>query len=273
MALKVDGDKLKLRVGEEEKEFSEEDLLGLLNQSSDLQGKLKQAEAVFKMAERYGTDIETLARQADGSFALVSKLLDEGVINEKGEVIAKPGPSEPPGNRPPGNPTPPWPPGDRDTKVGEDKIMEIVQKALGETLKPVTERLQSLEGDLTSMTEDRLRRQLKQKHPELNDREITWVFQQAMSDRRKNLWEHAEEFAGEKKGEYDSLRKKYAEEFGVNLEAHDRNRLNQQDGLKGPAAVVQGKKISFQKGRGEENTVTPFEATKEFFSKQANEGE
>lgn len=267
-------EKIKVTVGDEEKEFSAEDVGGLLQKIEELEGTASKVKPVLQMADRYGVDMQTLVRQSEGSMALVSKLLDEGVINEKGEVVLEP--KQESRTEPRSNPQQSRLPWEKDAKsgqdalsVGEEKILEIVQRALGNTLKPVEERLKDLEGDITSMTEERLRNKLKEQHPDLEDFEIKQLFSQAMSDRSKSLWDHAAEFSKYKQSKLDELRKKHAEEFGVNLEEVERNKLKQQDGSKGPATVVQGKSISFKKGS--ENTVTPMQATLEYM-KNVEEG-
>jgi TolA-binding protein len=231
---------------------------------------------VFTAAKRYGVDVETLLGQAEGSFALVSKLLDEGIINEKGEVVVKntgSGSGSGAGTGAGGPPAAPpaWAKPGANDPTNEDRIAAIVHKALGDSFGKLEQRLKSLEGDITSMTEQQLRAQIKGQHPDLNDREITQLFQQAMGDRSKSLWDHAKDLDEAKKNELHELRKKHAAEFGVNVEEFDQNKLRQQDGVKGAAAVVQGKKISFRRS-GEGEAVTPLQATKEFFASREAEG-
>jgi len=121
-----------------------------------------------------------------------------------------------------------------------------------------------------------LERQVKTKHPDFNDDDVSRVFGTAMSDQRKSLWEHAETYSGEKVTKDATVREHHAKEFGVNLKEFDkRNKLKEQLPTGGPGIFTEGKDLSFskRKGRGDPAKVTtPMEAMKVFFKHVDREG-
>lgn len=248
-----------------ETKYSVDDVVNLVKEVGSLKGEADVAKVIKTAAAKYGVDPQDYVSQAEGVFALVDKLMTDGILDEEGKVVSKPKPSDPP--RPP-VPTPPASP----KPVGEEKITEIVNKALA----PLKEENEALRTDLSNMMRADLSRQIRAKFPEdtLSEDDINRVFGRAMADRNKekDLFGHAEDLVKEKRGFVADLRKRHAEEFGIkNLEEFDEmNKLKQTEGG-GVFTFMKGKKLAFRKGKGDKDTVTPMEATMELHRRRQAE--
>jgi len=253
-----------------EKTYSAEDVKGMINNQAAATQALQDNADLKTTLERYGTDQATYLQQADGAFAVMSDLIASGVINEQGQVIEKkPAQSSPEQqvlmnqlqNQ---NSSPPVTP-PQSAGVSEEAISSIVAKALGDTLGPIQKAITELDNTQTNMIRTTLGEQIKGKFNDLDDRDISQVFANAMNDNSKDLFGHAEVINAEKKEVMGGLRKKYAEEFGVDLDEHDANILFEQGPGGGASVIAQGKKLSFKKSEG---AVTPRQAAQEFFQRK-----
>jgi len=241
--------------GGEKKTFTPEDVKGLLTKVQDADKHSAIATKAIQAAEKYGLDPDGYIGNAEGAFVLLTKLQEEGILDENWEPVKKqvqktdlkPDPKVPL---------------DLKNVSGDDKIASIVAKAV----EPFQKRISDLEGDLSGMLRLAIERQMKAKHTNLDDFDVSQVLATAMKDRSKTVWQHAEDKAKSKEGSMANLRKKHAEEFGINLEEFDKNKLLQQDGKGGAAAFAAGKKLTFRKGKGDKNAVTPREAMTNFLS-------
>jgi len=245
------GQELVVKVGEEEKVVTAEEVAKLLGAQATATQKAQQAAAVLKAAEKYGLDPETYVAQAEGSFARFAELIDEGILDTDGQLIKKGGEK---GGSPAG-PTPSVPPKGTPSEL---KFQETAMKAL----ETINKRLSMVEEDQTSLIRLDIERELKRRHPDLDEDDVSRLFGQVNADRERGkqttIWDRAKELSERKTGLVQQLREKHAKEFGIDLDKWEqRNKQKEQSAEGGVAAFLKGKKISFRKGK---DTVTPREA-------------
>jgi len=261
MTLKVNEDgQLEIQVGEETKTLSTEDINDALKKSGELGEVSKVAELISTAAGKYEADPETYIGQAEGAFATVRNLIEAGVIDEQGKIVTK---KEEPKTTPKGAINAPLDTKDLDP---EKKMEGIIAKAIA----PFQEKIKSLENDVSLSRRLDLEDKLKAKHPSLDSDDISKVFAIAMRDQTKNLWEHADLYEGKVKEKVKGMEAKWAEKYGVNPEEWDnRNKMKEMSPAEGMAFVTKGKKISIHNRQGDKNAVTPLQAARAFFKRQA----
>jgi len=255
-----------IKVGD--KVYTPEEAAGLIQRSQESLEKLKKVEPVLETIGKYGIDPEVYLEQAEGALEVVGNLISKGIIDQSGNLVKKregePGPK--------GDDDPLKGKGEGEGgKSGEgsleiDKVAQVVAKAIG--VDKIVERLKTIDETQNRMLEMDLKNRIKGKHPELSDRDLDDVLAAAYRDKRKSVWQIAEDMAKGKEEEISQYEKKFAEKYGLNLEELDKNKLKEQEAEGGAAALFQGKKFSF---RGGKDTVSPREATLEFFRRQARE--
>jgi len=234
---------------------SAEDVTNLIAQQASATQKTQQVASVLQAAEKYGLSPEDLIQQADGAFAVMSDLIDRGIIDNQGKIIDKGTASAPDPLKP--DPTIPAIPADQ---TGLAKRLDVIEKSLA--LLP--DRLNVIERDQTHMIRLDLQRNLQAKHDNLSEDDVSNLFSTAIKDKSKTIWQHAEDLSETKKVLVADLRKTHAEEFGVNLDEFDANKLLEGDAGGGAGTLFKGKKFSFKKG---DNIVNPRKATQELFNK------
>lgn len=277
------GQAAKVKVGE--KEYSAEDVQGLLSQMKTATERNQQFKAVEDFCNKYNLDVEGLLDNAEGAFGVVSKLIDEKVIDEKGNLIEKP--SE--GNRGEKGSGSKGSEGDLDLEAilkgdsgefkGKDRVSAIVLKAL----EPVTKQMQDFSSAVGEVKElqmgllrERMQEKIQGKFPDLDEDDISRVLRLAAEDPRRGVMQVAEGVAKRKSDWLLGLKKKHAEEFGVNWEEFEKKEKERNDlGDKGPEGgsipALEGKKFSFHGKRRGENFVTPLEASQEYLKKNLGE--
>ena len=266
----------KVKVGE--KEYAPEELQTALSKAAaaeELQGKLEGYSKVDEFCTKYGLDIDGLVENADGAFTLVSKLVDEKIIDQSGKVIQK---REEPkakdqssGSRDEGEDfLKALLSGDSKGLKGEEKLMAIASKALGPQLDKLSKQLEEVVGVQTGMLRQGWQEKIQGKYPNLDEDDVARVFRLASENPKVSLWDCAEKVNSRKSEVLGTLRKKHAAEFGVNLDEFDQNKLKEAQGGEGSGSAVmfQGKKFSFRKKPGDKDVVTPLEASREYLKKQ-----
>jgi hypothetical protein len=251
---------IKIEVDGEEKIMSTDDVQNLVNQASAVATNSQKVQDILKTVERYETDPSTYLQNAESAFAVMNLLMEKGIIDNKGELIEQkvtPDPDDKgkflvPGADPSG-----------------DKTADIVKKALLPDIQKLVERVDGLEQSTSGLMRQNLKRDVQAKYPSFGDEEVARLVRIASEDRRKGLWEHAEELdKGMQTGQAET-RKKYADEFKVDLDEFDKNKMKEQDADGGVGAIASGKKFLLP-GRQRRLKVTdgvdPAEATKEHFA-------
>jgi hypothetical protein len=251
----------------------------LVTEHSDFKGKLAAAEgkaAKMKVVEefgaKYGLDPETLVANADGAFTLMGKLIEDGIIDASGKVLVKKGGKE--GDVPPKDPAP----GDLDldallkgdTKglTGEAKTAAMVLKALEPVLKGLGKSMEDVTTVQTGMIRGQWEEKLMKAYPNLSKDDVKKVFSEAVAQPKKGLMDIAKGVSESKSTAEGELRKKYAKEWGVNLEQVDANKLDEKGPEVGAGAMFQGKTFTLSKRRVNKDRIDPVKATKEYLRKQ-----
>jgi hypothetical protein len=267
----------KIKVGD--KEYTPEELQSAIQKSESAKGLEERLQGYSKVDEftaKFGTDVEGLLENADGAFTLVSKLIDEGIIDSTGKVIVK---KEPVKGKVPGD-TPPPPEGDDllsallkgDSKglKGAEKLEAIVAKAIEPHLVKLGKQVEEVVGVQTGILRQQWQEKIQGKYPDLDDDDVARVFRMASENSKLTLWDCAEKVNSKKSEVLGGLRKKHAQEFGINLEEFDQNKLKEAQGGEGGGAAVmfQGKKFSLSKRRADKDTVDPRDATIAYLKKQ-----
>ena len=244
-----------LEVDGEKKTYGAEDVQNLIAQQASATQKTQKVAALAAAAEKYGLDPEEYVNRADGAFATVVQMIDEGVLDEQGKRIEKKDDKIDPTKVDPTKVVP--------TK--EDKSKELTEAL--DRIDKMEKRTAKVEEDNINLMRKNLSRDIKKKHPSFNDDDVSRLIGIAVANQNKDVWQHAEEFAGKKTEATEVLRGKFAKEFGIkDLKEWDANKIKEQDAKGGGAAAVLGKrKISFNAKASDPNTVTPRRATIEFF--------
>lgn len=246
--------KLVVKVGEEEKTFTAEDVSNLLNQQAGATQQTQKAAALIAAAAKYSIEPEQYVQHAEGAIATMSNLIDAGVIDQQGNVI------------------------DKKVVVDSSKNVSLTkeennpaQEALTKiqaTLGGIIKRIEQVEEDTNQTTQIELERTVQGKYPDLDKGDVSRLLGIAMKAPEKGLWQHAEEMSERKKDWKVGLRKSYAKEFDVNLDEFDANKLKEQDSEGGATVVLGGRKLSFNAKKSDPNTITPKQAMTEFLRKQ-----
>ena len=270
----------KLKVGE--KEYTSDDVAKLEGSVAELGQKAASAEqkaAAFKTVEefcaKYNLDPQGLVQNADGAFSLVNRLIEEGVIDPTGKVLVSKTAPKDSGRAPD---TPPDTEDELDALLKGDikknpekvqKLESMIQRVIKSTMEPVSKTLEELTTVQTGMLRDRWEQRIKERFPNLESDDVSRVFRAAAEDKKRSLMEVAEIASKQKSQRMDDLRKKHAEEFGINLEEFDRNKLQDKGSEGGAAVLAQGRKFSLSKRRiGDDNKlVNPLDASREYLRK------
>ncbi len=267
-AAKKAAEGISVKIGEETKVFTPDQVIDM-SQRIDAAGLVEATAAeISTAAGKYETDPTTYIKQAEGAFSAMTKLINLGVIDEAGNVLAKKAEGDPKQPLPPtGDPTVIPKPDDKpDLKV-------LVADAVKEVLVPLVKDIDQVKDDVGGMYRMDLEGKLQAKHPDLDSDDVSRIFGTAMNDQKKTLWEHAEEFSKTKVGKLSELKKAHAKEFGINLDEFEaRNKLKEQSAAGGAVIFAKGKTLSLSKrDRGKDaskDTVSPREAMMDFFKAQ-----
>jgi len=271
-----DGSKVAGKIQVDGKDYSVEDVQNIIKQGASATQKAQEVAGVIAAAEKYGVDPETYIAQAEGAFGVMSQLIADKVIDEKGNIL-KVKVQEPKDDELGGdddfmklfN----LPAGDTKSLAGADKIAAIVTKALGsqfDEIKKLGERVTAVDKTQGDMIRLNLQEKVMAKFPVLKPSDVSQAFGSAMNDRSKSLWEHAEVLANVKAAELTSLRTTHAKEFGIDITKFDENKLKEQEAGGGAGVIFKGKKFSFDAKEGDENAVSPRKAATEYIESIAS---
>ena len=255
----------------EGKDYSQEDVENLVKQGASATQKMQEVAGIKAAAEKYGVDVETYLGQAEGAFGVMSQLIADKVIDEKGNTIKveskKPADEENLEGDVDLDKLFNLSGGDTKGLKGVDKVAAIVAKALEpqlEGMKKLGERVAAVDKTQGDMIRLNLEEKVMSKFPNLKPSDVSQVFGSAMQDRSKSLWEHAEAASKVKATDVSSLRQEHAKEFGIDLEKFDENKLKEQDAGGGAGVMFKGKKFSFNAKHGDKDAVTPAKAAAEY---------
>lgn len=245
---------VKITIDGVEKVMTQADVQQLVEKSASVEQKSQDVANVFKVVERYGTDPSTYLENSEAAFKVMDTLISKGVIDNQGQVIEKVVDVKPVEEKVDFR--------SRTDKVSEDKITQVVMKALAPTIEKLTGRLDELDTGVGSIYRKDLSREVKAKHPELNDEDVSRLFGMASADTSKDLWAHADVIVGiktELKAEHEA---EFAKTHGIDLEEY-RNKLKEQSAEGGASSMFSGKKMQFERGRKglrDKDAVSPMQA-------------
>ncbi len=236
----------------------------------ELQQAATQAQQVAKVindaAEKYQMDAGGYVDQAEGAFAVVGRLVQEGIINEQGELVTK---KDPPKGGEEGDDLLDGlfkGPGKSGGSGSEDKTAEIIAKALGGFKEEVSGEIGKLKQENSHLFRIILEKDMKTDYPDLSAEEISQAIGKASYDpKKRGVKFHAEEIMKTKGSTISALEEKILEKYGINKdEWEEKNKMKQQGAEGGAAAFIKKKKLSFtKKGEG---YIHPKDATKEFLN-------
>lgn len=249
----------------------------IVGEKAELQTKLAAAhgetaklKVVQDFAAKYSLAPEELVANADGAFTLVSKLIEEGVIDAQGKVLVQKSGVKPKEGTPAEG-------GDidlaallkGDTKglTGEAKTMAMMAKALEPMFGKIAKTLDEVTTVQTGMLRDRWEAKIQKDYPNLTTDDVKKVFSEAAQKPKLGILEVAKGVSEAKSKTSAELRAEHAKEFGVNLEEFDANKLKEPDSKGGAAAMAGGAKFTLSKRRMGKDFVDPAAATKNYFKK------
>ena len=261
-------DPVKLMIGEEEIEFSREDLVKGIGEQQGLKDKVSQMEESFNgvtlAANQYGTDTKTYLESAESAFGVLNSLVESGIIDESGAILgkeAKSGEGNPPTPKSSGGETPK--PGSK-MEVNEDILATAIEKVLAAKLGNLPDKLKQIESSQSTLFKAGLSSRIKAKHPGFTDADVEVTLNNAFEDRTKDLWAHAEIVKESNKTLLGEQEKVFAKKYGVDLETVQKTReLKEQRATGGIASLFKGKKFSFRKkARNDEGFIRPSDAVR-----------
>lgn len=261
-----------VKVGD--KEYSAADVQNLITQVSTNADKMEQVKRILEVADRYELTPEEFAQQATGALGVINELITQGVIDNTGKLIIKK--EKPSGDGDGDDLTHDFLHGGEGDRQSEEKTEQIVGAALKSFMdKNFTPLLEEVRGEVkgvkdlqSTMIRNDYERQIRDKHPNLDSDDVSKVFGESMAT-KKSLWEVAKEASEKKAVREEEVARKWAEDHGIDYDQikKDVNDLKEfGPGGAGAAALVKGKKISFDK-KGDDY-ISPLEATKLLLKKR-----
>ncbi len=236
--------------GENERTLTVVEVEELLQGQATATQKSQLASSVLEAAEKYGLTPEEYIAQSEGMGLRFAELVQEGVLDEQGQVVKK--------TKPAVIPPKPLTPGAAPTP-SDMKFQSVILKGL----KSLKEENEGMKQDVNNLVRLETKRNIKKDYPEFDDDDVSRLFGQAKVDRDRGnqttIYERAKELSDRKGGKISELRKVHAKEFGFDLENFDKlNALKQSDPKGGTISALKGKKIVFSP-RGP-NEISPADA-------------
>lgn len=259
--------KVTIKVGDEEKTLSAEEVANLHSQVQSLTSKAQVAERFLKAAERYDVDPETLYSNYEQGIRIAQSLIDQGVINERGELVK-------PAKEPPKGDDDPPPVARNNMDLNSKRVEEIVSKALQSAgIDSLAQTVRQLQDGQTGLFRLQLENQIQANFPGLSKDDISRAIATASRDRSKDIMTVAKEFADSKaaqEGEFKEKHKKELEEqFGINFEELEEKKKAKTVTEDGTPVSLAGKKFMFgdraKRAKVNDDTVVePHEAAAEY---------
>jgi hypothetical protein len=241
------GDSIQITVGGEKKSFTPEQIAQSLEKAGNLEKTVESLTGFQKVLTQYGVTPDEYLRNSEAAFAMANSLIEQGIIDQDGNVIKKKA------EEPKPKPTP----GFGFPSGGEgDKKLDTVMKALTQ----ISNKVKDLDENQTLLYRRNIQQDVKAVHPELENEDVSALLALAQRDKSKGFWDHAKDFAQEKSAKNLQIEKSYVKstvealvkigaikEGSVDLEkldSLDLNTLKEQDPA-GAAPVYEGKKFMF----------------------------
>jgi len=252
-----------LQVGD--KVYTAKDVENFVNREAALTQESQKVAALRAAAEKYNMTPEDYVKNAEGSFAVATRLMETGVIDEKGQLIEK---------KPDGNADDdPTKKGDGQSFIGgaQQVVSDPRLDTVVQALEKINERLDNTSTDMDNVMKLGLRRDIVAAHSELNEKDAVAVLERFERNPHKTVWDHAKEFVEDKKTAEREAEERYAKKFGINIDEYrKRNEMNVQGEGEGAAVVVGERKLAFSHRAhavGKDKAITPREAMVEHIKK------
>lgn len=259
-----DSGKVTVEIDGKTREVGKDEIVSLLSQQASITKKSQELTPLANLITKYGVGADQLVENIEGSFGLLGSLMEQGIIDEKGNVKERLEVKKDealPGFKLPG-------------KDGNNE--EGVSKALGPVLaalEQINQRLGGVEKDQMGLLRDSTERAVKAKYPDFTGEDVSKLFARASNDKSKGLWDHAEALKSENTTRLSALEEQILKKHGIDPEAA-RNKLKEQSDEGGGLALLKSKEISFGKGpKKDSKSVTPMQAMMEHFRLKKEKGE
>lgn len=249
------------------KTYEAEDIKNLLAQQAEATKKTQQVSAVLKAAQRLDMTPEELVQRSEGMVAVLNNLVDAGIIDENGNPVKKdpqtPSPRQDPPPRTPNNP-------------GSDDAATKALETISSQIENMSKEFTALKDENTVLRRGMLQLNMRQRFPDLSDREIPVVLGRAKEDSSKGLEEHVKDYLEEKNKSTAEQREALIADYrakGIDLtaleEAAKRKAELEKEGAR--KTIVGEKKIKFghriEKDE-KDGAVSPIDAAREFLNSQ-----
>lgn len=243
------GDSIQIQVGGETKTLTPQEITTVLEKAGNLERTVEQLSGFQKVLTQYGIGPDEYLRNSEAAFAIANSLIEQGIIDQQGNIIQKKTGSEPPSK---GDSFKFIPSGD----AGGNKQLEVIAS----TLAKLTQQVTSLEEGQSNIYRRNIKRDVQAVHSNLEDEDISKLLAISQRDRSKGFWAHAEELSRQKEESNKRMEKTHVKatiealaKAGLipqgkidldKLDEFDLNKLKEQD-PSGGAPVWEGKKFIF----------------------------
>lgn len=273
------GDSIQLKVGDEVKTFTPQELVTHLEKAGNLQKAMEGLSGYQKVLTQYGVNSDEYIQNSEAAFQIMNTLIERGIIDQQGNVIEKKqtGDDDPTKRKQTG------------FQFADDGRKDKQLETIGKALQTITSKIEQLEEGQSSIYRRNIKRDVVAQHPNLNsDDDISRLLAIAQRDKSKSFWDHAAEMSKNKSAETQKTERGYVKstvealvKAGIipedkidmtKLDALDLNSLKEQNPL-GGAPTYEGKKFLFKSRfrklgvKEGDKFASPSDATKEVFNR------
>lgn len=238
------------------------DIENLLSQQAAMTQESQKIAALRNTADKYGVSVEDYVRNAEGAIAITAKLMEDGTLDEHGNLVRGEVKKMDDTHVSPLNVQA------QHTEVKADPRLDGLVKAVDELSKKLVDR----DKDITSVMKLGLKRDIMTAHPELTDREALAVLDNLHQNPNKSVWDHAKEAVETKKLQERESEEVYAKKFGIDIDTWRKRNEQKTQGKEGASAIIGEKKLVFgSRARlhgGKEKIATPREAMVKFMNER-----
>lgn len=273
------GDSIQIKVGDEVKTFTPQEVATQLEKAGNLQKAMEGLSGYQKVLTQYGVNSDEYIQNSEAAFQIMNTLIERGIIDEQGNPIEKKtdGKGESKDKNIPG------------FTFADDGRKDKQLETIGKALQTMSQKLEQLEEGQSSIYRRNIKRDVMAQHPNLNsDDDVSKLLAIAQRDKSKSFWDHAADMSKEKEANEKQMEKGYVKstvealvKAGVipegkidmtKLEELDLNSLKEQNPM-GGSPTYEGKKFLFKsrmrrlKAKDKDKFASPSDATREMFNR------
>lgn len=272
------GDSIQIKVGDEVKTFSPQEIAVRLEKAGNLEKSMEQLSGFQKVLTQYGIGADEYLKNSEAAFAIANTLIEKGIIDEQGNIIEKKAPDVKPKDNEPA------------FRFSDDGRKDKQLETIGKALQAIVSKVEQLEEGQSNIYRRNIKRDVQAMHPELDDTDISQLLALSQRDKSKGFWDHAADLAGQKTAKTKQTEKGFVKtivetlgKIGALKEgAIDMSKLDELDinSLKessptGGSPTYEGKKFLFGsrkrklgiKGEDSNKFASPADATQEMFNR------